>query len=279
MLDLFAIAQSNAGAVEAAFESVAAGLSSEQQILINEFAAWVEAETLISINVKLFVFVEFLNGRRYQNIYDWANEQSRLSGRGMDEALRERLHKFYDQRMTFDGSFKNGDQFCYGAMNAGTNGLPEYDPYCVVLTRSFQDSLGNAAWLPGDSLEICFAADGAFETTTVETRATPHERRHLMVATERATEVLSMVRSEWPSLIASGGRYFEVIFTGGVSLADVDCLRVSRSEYNRMWDMAFANFSRKLGDAERALVNDFVQMRRAVVDGRVRMEIYHDNKA
>ena len=40
-----------------------------------------------------------------------------------------------------------------------------------------------------------------------------------------------------------------------------------------MWDMAFANFGRKLGDAERALVQDFVQMRKGVIEGRIQVEV------
>jgi hypothetical protein len=134
------------------------------RLCFKQFAAWVEAEALISINVKLFVIVELLNGGRYQNTFEWAQEQAVLSGRSVDDALRERLHKFYDKRVTFDRAFNNGEQFRYGALNGGGVGLPEYDPYCVVLTRTFQRSLTDIAWLPGDSLKICFASDGSFHT-------------------------------------------------------------------------------------------------------------------
>ena len=66
---------------------------------------------------------------------------------------------------------------------------------------------------------------------------------------------------------------FEVVFVGDVSLNTVQCVRGLKSEYDRMWDMAFASFGRKLGDAERALVHDFVQMRRGVVDGKIQVEV------
>jgi len=273
MLDLFAIARGNANRVQAAFESVVASMLPAQAALVREFAAWVEAEALISINVKLFVIVEFLNGGRYQNTYEWAQEQSRLSGRSAEDALRERLHKHYEKRVTFDRAFKDGEQFRYGALNGGGAGLPEYDPYCVVLLRDSQISPEGIAYLPGDSLKICFAADGSFDPTVIESRTTPHTHRHLMAANERAIEVPLANKQEWPGLVASPGRYFEVVFIGDVSLETVECVRVLKTEYDRMWDMAFANFGRKLRDAERALVHDFVQMRRGVIDGRIQVEV------
>jgi hypothetical protein len=130
MLDLFAIAKGNANAVQTAFESVVAAMPPDQAVVVREFAAWVEAEALISINVKLFVIVEFLNGGRYQNTHEWAQEQARLSGRSAEDALRERLHRFYDKRVAFDRAFKNGELFRYGALNAGgaVKWTPKFGP-------------------------------------------------------------------------------------------------------------------------------------------------------
>lgn len=273
MLDLFAIAKGNGEAVQTAFDTAVAAMSSDESRVVREFAAWVEADALVSINVKLFVIADFLNGRRYQNIYEWAQEQSRLSGRSAAEALRERLGKFCDKRMAFDRAFKNGEAFRYGALNAGGAGLPEYAPYCAVLNREFQASLSDVALLPGDSLKICLAADGTLNVAVVQNKTAPLTHRHLMAATERAGEVGSTAKRDWTGLVASPGRYFEVILIGDVSLDALECVRVLRTEYDRMWEMAFASFGRKLGDAERALVHDFVQMRRGVVDGRIQVEI------
>ena len=273
MLDLFAIAKGNANAVQTAFESAVSAMAPERAAVVREFAAWVEAEALVSINVKLFVIVEFLNGGHYQNAHEWAQEQSRLSGRSAEDALRERLHKFYDKRVAFDRALKNGQQFRYGVLNAGGAGLPEYGPYCAVLTREFQASLSDIAMLPGDSLNICFASDGSFDPAAVLSRTAPYSHRHLMAARERASELGPTDKRDWAALVASPGRYFEVVFVGDVSLNTVKCVRVLKTEYARMWDMAFASFGRDLGDAERALVHDFVQMRRGVVDGTIQLEV------
>jgi hypothetical protein len=62
MLDLFAVADANANAVQTAFESVVVAMPPDRASSVREFAAWVEAEARISINVRLFVIVDFLSG-------------------------------------------------------------------------------------------------------------------------------------------------------------------------------------------------------------------------
>lgn len=273
MLDLFAIATGNADAVLRAFDSAVASLPAGQASAVREFAAWVEAEALVSLNLRLFVLVDVLHGQPYQNIHEWAREQARLSGRSSDDALRERLGGFYDKRVTFDRGLKNGEQFRYGALNAGGVGLPEYAPYCAVLTRAFRNSLRDVALLPGDSLKICIAPDGTLDEAVVRNRTTPHTHRHWMAATERAGEIPAAHKRGWPELVVAPGRYFEVIFLGEVSLDSFQCVRVLKTEYDRMCDLAFANFGRKLGDAERALVHDFIQLRRGTLNGKMQVEV------
>ena len=273
LLDLFSIAKDNAAAVQTAFESTIAALPEKQARVMDEFASWVEAEALISINVKLYVIVEILAGRCYQNTHEWAREQSRLSGRNAEELLRERLREFYERRVAFDRACISGESFRYGALNAGGAGLVEWDPYCAVLTRDFQTSLSDIALLPGDSLRICFGSDGSLNTGVIQSRAVPYTHRHWMVAKERANELHSTRRIDWAGLVLSPRRYFEVLFTDNVSLQAVHCVRVLKTEYDRKWEMAFANFAKELNEADRALVNDFVQLQRAVVDGKVELEV------
>src|SRR5689334_17505079 len=101
-LDLFASAKANADAVRAAFESVATGMPLDRAAVLRDFADWVLAEGLISVNLRLLVVVELINSGNYQNIYEWAAEQSGLCGRPSEDLLKERLGTFYDKRVTFD---------------------------------------------------------------------------------------------------------------------------------------------------------------------------------
>jgi hypothetical protein len=274
MIDLFATASANAGAIRSRFETSLTSLPAEEAVSVEEFARWVSAEGLIAINVRLWILVELLNGRAYQNVYEWAAEQAALSGRFVDDILRERLGGFYERRTAFDRQVADSEKLRYGALNAGGAGLATFfGPYCMVLKRCFRDSLSDAAYLPGDSLELCFDPEGAFDKAATERLLTPHTHRHFMVATERAPEVARTDAAEWGDLVLSGRRYFEVIFAADFSLDAVDGVRVFKTEHNRMWTLAFDNFGRKLGDAERAFVQDFIQLRRAILEGRIQVEV------
>src|SRR5271157_6355508 len=147
--DLFAMARANVSTLEQRFEAAVGDMPSDQVALVREFASWVEGQALISINVPLYVVGEFLNGRPYQNTYELAEELARLSSRAVDEVLRERLHPYYERRIAFDRTFKEGKKFRYGALYVGGVGLTVYGPYCIVLTRAYQESLTEVAYLPG----------------------------------------------------------------------------------------------------------------------------------
>jgi hypothetical protein len=217
--------------------------------------------------------VELVNGKKHQNIYEWADEQAALSSRPRGIILRERLREFYDRRITFDSALVDGESMRYGALNAGGVGATAYAPYCLLLTRKFQESIEQLAFLPGDSLKLCFDASGIFDPALLERSATPNACRSFLVARERLKEVLTSEPAIWPSLVISDDRYFEAIFVADVSVEVVDVIRVSKMEYDRIWDLAFANFGRKLGDAERALVHDFVQLKRALLAQKVKLEV------
>lgn len=273
MADLFAMAVANSAAIEKDFENLAAGGSVLDASALRSFARWVEANALISINVQLFVLAELLNGRNLQNIHEWADEQGRISGRRAEEALREKLGDFYDRRLAFDDAFIGGRAFRYGAMNARNVGLPKYAPYCMVLTRTFINGIPGIAYWPGDSLKAYFTADGSLDLDSLSRRISAHTHRHLMVAMERAVDASVAEDADWPKLVV-GDNYFEAAFVGAVSLGDVQCVRMLTAERDRLWDLAFSNFGKKLRDAERALVNDFVQLQRAIKEGRIQLECF-----
>ena len=273
MLDLFLRAVGNADAIKAEFEVAAEVMSTEARQALNEFVNWVEAKASICINTKLLIVIQLLNGKSYQNTYEWAAELSVLSGRPIEHLLRERLRDFYHRRVTFDHAFDEGEQFRYGALNAGGPGVTQYDPYCVVLKQNFGSTARKVACLPGDSLKIGFSTDGHFNPECVTESAAPYFLRHLLVGKERASEIFGSKREDWWKLVVSPDRYFEIIFVGDVSLKSVKCVRVTQDEYYGKWELAFLNLGVRRTEAERALVSDFIELRRAVLEGRVKLEV------
>jgi hypothetical protein len=274
MLDLFDIAANNAEKIDENFNGAIASLSGQKVINVNDFAQWVQSTALISVNLRLFVIVEILNGTPYKNIHEWAQEQAELSGRKKDEILRERLKGFYAKRMTFDQAFQQGERFRYGALNAGGLGLSIYASYCSVLTSNFHNALKHSACLSGDSLDICFAKSNEFDAKILTQSIAPFSHRHALAASQLIAKIDTVQKSEWSQLLISkdSKQYFEIIFIGAVTLNDLHCVRVSANEYQQKWDLAFASFDRSLSEPERAEVQDFVQLLRAVKEGKIQLE-------
>jgi len=273
ILDLFAIAAANATAIERRFQAIVEKMPLERAVVVKRFASWVEAKALISINVQLYVVRNILDGGAHQNTYEFAEDRAGLSGRNAEDILQERLQHYYPTRIGFDRAFVDGEKFRYGAMHAGGVGLTEYGPYCIVLTRGFQESLNQVAYLPGDSLKICLRADHSLDEDALKHSAAPHTHRHVMVAAECSTRISSEDEAGWPQLLVSKDRHFEVIFIGEVGIKAVECVCVQKAEYDKRWESAFDSFGAKLDIASRALVEDFVHLRRGVVEGKVRLEV------
>src|SRR6266480_475865 len=118
MIDTFQIAAANTDAVLRRFEDTINGLSEGQAALVRRFTQWVEANGLIAVNVKLFVLLELLDGKSYQNIYEWAADQAHLSGRDAEEILKERLGDYYERRTAIDRSLRFGEELRYAALIA-----------------------------------------------------------------------------------------------------------------------------------------------------------------
>lgn len=273
MLDLFISAQNNVDVIEAEFKSACVAAGPGQAEVMGRFAAWVEKESTISINVSLSVVISLLNGHRHQNIYEWAAEESRLTHRTMDSILRERLKRFYERRLMFDHAFEQGERFRYAALNAGGAGLPQYKAYCMVMSRVYESALTQTAYWDGDSLEICLLSDGTLDPGIVVHRAVPRSHRQWLVAKERVSEMRSVQETDWSKLVIASDKYFEVVFIGDVSLGSLESVRIPASEQDRMWDMAFGSFGAVHGPAERAVLDDFIKLNQASTNGRIKLEV------
>lgn len=260
-MNLFAIAAENIASLETRLTECLAGMEPDSAQAVQRFAQWVEEYARIAVNMRIPVLVELLEGRPHHNIYEWAQEMSPLAGKTVDELLGERLGPFYDRRLAFDDAFDDGRRFRYGALNGGGTGLDSYGAWCVVLRSKPEQA---ACW-QGDSL--------ASDVNHIARCAIAYSHRHSLVAAERAGSAATSVAGRWPALILSGKAYFEVVFLDPIDLAAIDAVRVAHSTYQELWNLAFDAFGKKQGEAERALVSDFVRIFKAGKQGTIHLEV------
>jgi len=272
--NLFRIAQTNAASLEEQLKEVQANMDPQAAQKLADFLSWFLAEARISINLPAAVLATFSRGGVYLNIHAWASEQETLSGRGAVECLRERLGTYFDRRLAFDTAFENGEKFVYAAVNAGGPGLSSrFDTFCVVLAPNGSCSPETAAYLPGDSLDCCFDESGAFSLELVSRMICPHPHCHCLAAVKLGQRATLTPRQSWPSVVLSDTDYIEVVLASAPGFNEVAEIRVHRRIYDDLWNLAFANFARKLSDAEKALVLDFTYLVAESREGKFRLEV------
>lgn len=183
MADLFAMASRNGPRLETRFAEIGADQS------VRSFAEFVEREGQVSINMRPMPLISFLTFKRHQNMYEWAEERASESGRPREEILRERLGKYYERRIAFDRAFVNGEDFRYGALNAGGPGIRQYGNYCVILSTGGHGEA--TAYLKGDSLQSYLTPAGSIDEDLLQSDISPHSHRHMFAGLKHATALVT----------------------------------------------------------------------------------------
>lgn len=233
MIDLAQAAAGNASRIESNFRELIEERSAEDGATIVTFSEWVLEVCRVSINVKLYVVFDLINNGRYLNMYDAAMQYAEVLGTSREEILRSWLRAFFDRRIAFDRAFKDGEELIYGALTAGSGGLREYDPYCLTLSKDFHATAAALAYLPGDSVNICFSAHGEFDEGGTCAMLAPDSHRHMLAACKNWRGAITSAKADWPALMNQKATYFEALFKGVShlqTLTEFKCCNPSMSE-------------------------------------------------
>jgi len=265
------IAEANAPAWEARFTKMRASLPPSEQVRLDHFMEVIQQRGAISINMRPSVLRDFLQSEKYLNIYEWCAEQARLSGRVASQIFAEKLGAYHVRRLAFDALLTRANQFRYGALSIGGLGAQHYGQFCTALRTNFPERCPSLAYLWGDSLNSYTDPLGNIDEPALCAGAADHIHRHLIGALKHGSHACKAAESEWAGLLFADSDIIEAVFIADVSLAAVEEVRIAKADYQQLWDLAFADYGRKLKDAELALAFDFVKIRRAEVDARIRL--------
>jgi hypothetical protein len=271
-LDLFEIAEANAHSIKLRFEQVRDFQPDHDQATLNRFEACVRDQSTIAINLRPWIVANILTTGRYQNIYEWADEQASVSGRSVEEILREKLKDLYVKRVSFDAAFADGIRFRYGALYLAGAGVTRYGKFCLVLSRDFVESGIPVAYVPADSLKTYMCDDSTLDEAGIREHAGPHTHRGFLAAIKLSDSLSARTESDWPLLLCSDADYIEAIFIADLDHNAVECIRVPVAEYEQLWDLAFSDFGKRVGSAGRALAHDFASILRAARERSIPLE-------
>jgi hypothetical protein len=271
-MDLFALAGQNAPLLLVRFEELLGRLEDSERERLQRFTEGVNANGLLSINLRPSVLVELIWGQKHQNIYDWAVETAGISGRSEVELLKERLGSYYDKRMAFDTAFIHGQHFRYGALNIGGAGATQYGTFCLVLSSAYVTNCGLVAYVRGDSLHTYIDASGSLQEDAIKADVASPLSCHHLAALKHNSDVQVAPEEEWATVLLSETSFVEGILACEFQLNDVDEVRIREQDKAEFWDLTFNQFRKKKDDAEHALQSDYKTIFKAAAEGVLKLQ-------
>ncbi|MFS8066506.1 MAG: hypothetical protein ACMG6S_09055 [Byssovorax sp.] len=148
--NLFDLAAANEARFPDRFESLCGGAPASLAAVLRGFSDHVEQEARVSVNMTTGKLQFFLRDGRHTNPYEVARK---LAPADPEAKLRQLQDVWYEKRIAFDRHFERGEEFRYGAVNIGGDGLADdYGRLCVVFARDATSAAWKTAYLPGNSL-------------------------------------------------------------------------------------------------------------------------------
>lgn len=245
--NLFAWAAANEALFPARFEKACGEASAPRAAALRGFGDHVAREARVSVNMTTGKLQFFLRDERLLNPHEVARK---LAPADPEAKLRELQGVWYEKRVVFDRHFERGEEFIYGAVNIGGDGLrDDYGRFCIVFTQDVTSTTWTTAYLPGNSLELYVGSPATghrVDDAKVQDEAAPHAQRHRLAALKHEDQLEATPEAGWPAMLCAGKIFVEVIFLGEAKPAGVEEIRIARSEERRLYDMIPDYFRSKL---------------------------------
>ena len=259
-MDLFTIAEENSSTLEGRFENLISSLTQTDAGALNRFFQRLEKEGRVAINMRQTVLLSFLTFGKHQNIHEWAQLRIGKSSKSKEEILREKLGEFYEKRSTFDTAFEEGEKFRYGALNIGGLGVTHFGEFAIVLKENLFTADVKIAYLKSDSLKSYMLPGPIVDEDGVRRDVALHSHKQHLASLKNANEITTVLEDKWFSLVCSEDEYVEAIFVGDVPSTSSETIRMAKVDYDDLFQSAYEDFSRGLGDAERFRIDTFVMI-------------------
>ena len=217
------------------------------------------------------VLRKLIEGDAYMNVHGVAREESGRSGTSEDGIRREKLNEYHDRRIAFEASFTQGREFRYGALNIGGIGTDKYGELCAVLSPDWTDVHKSIAYLRSDSLRHYVTRDCSVKLDTLRRDVATGDSRHCLAALKHGDRIADLAVGDWAMLVCSSEEYIEAVFVGDVTRDDFVEVRISKDEYDRLWESTFMSFCEPLDEAVSELTANFKAILQADSDGQIHL--------
>lgn len=123
-----------------------------------------------------------------------------------------------------------------------------------------------------DSLQTYMPTEIDVDTARLQREVTTHSHVPYLAAVKHSAEIPALAESDWPGMMCRDDCYVEAVFLKDVELSSTDEVRISQAEYDRLFDLAFSDYTQSHDDATHSLKADFVCILRASHEGHLTLE-------
>ncbi len=202
----------------------------------------------------------FLTTGRHLNAYERAEMAAKGSGLTRKEELERHQGKYYAKRSGFDAAFESGEDFRYGALNAGGMGARHYGEYCVVLKGEFPETAQEIAYIKDDSLSYVDSA-GNVDVAQLEKNLAMASHKGQLAAIKHENEIPTSAEVGWPALLCSD-TYIEAVFLQSPTPVAIDRVRISVQDRREYMRLAYKARTTELDETERKRSRQYMEIRK-----------------
>lgn len=229
-MNIFQLAKDNSKELEASCKAKTQTLPKPPgQTPINKFSKKVMNDGRIACNMGLEAFYGFLTSGKYMNVYEYADKIAPKAGKAPAVIVKECLGVYHEKRLAFDGSFEQGSEFKYGALNIGGSGATRYKGLSAVIKHEISENTPETTYVKHDSLNHYVSKSGVVNFKLFKKEIAEHTHRKYLSTLKHIGDIQTTLESNWPNMLCNEDDYIEAIFIKEILLDSLEEVRIQQT--------------------------------------------------
>lgn len=193
-------------------------------------------------------------------------------------AIKKHLGCYYKSRTVFDQTFKDGENFIYGALNIGGMGLPEYGRFCVVLQRKQIEAYSSVAFIKNESID--YVENNGVNFQKLSQDIANREYVPLLALLKHESDINAKLPvEEWPFRLCCAERFIEAITKDEILNSHIESVRISKKDYELYLQYFNKNYIHEAKKDEQRQISLFSAIYKYLKMKKIELEVVEDDES
>lgn len=280
-MNLLKIAEENTNYLKNEYFLLRNKYSHEKKIqILDDFIDLVKNKWNLSINLRMHDLNLFFTEGEYKNKYDLEKE-GKDYGRLL-KYLKNRKKRnikgkqINNKRDIFDNSFENGRKNQYLSLNIGGLGIKKYGNFCLIIKQNQVKNYKSLIFIKEDSLNYINGSNVNIEKLKKE--VSNKNFVHLLTVIKHKDDIFSPGFIEkCHNIICCDNNYIEAITQDKIIIGHIDCVRISRTDYNSYFKVYNTENNKNNFEAQRFRSYIFLGIIKTLEKHNIKLEKVDEN--